>query len=1037
MRPCLLALALSALSATAARAADVRYFDDAALHAVQFVDAREGWAVGDEGVVWHTIDGGVSWERQPTGSRASLRSVHFLNPYTGWIAGREELPHDGGSAGVLLFTRDGGLKWQRVATNALPGLNRIRFVDHRTGFVIGDGTDQFATGIFRTTDSGRTWQPVPGKRSPGWLAADFQDADSAALAGTWGQLAVLRHGQLFKAEVDSLGGRAVHDVRVAGDRAVAVGQGGLVLTSRNSAGERWGFADLGVPATVRACWDFHAVFTVGDHVWAVGRPGSVVLHSVDRGQRWEVLRTGMPLPLNAIHFADPLHGWAVGEFGTILATADGGKTWSVRQRGGQRAALLFLHGRAQALPVDTLAILGAEEGYLAASLSMLAADPQSAAPACAAEPRRFAAAARLAGGASGEALWQFPMPQHLARAGKQELLGFWDTLHADRASEEVLRQAVLALRIWRPSVVVTDNPKDAATGWPVDALLAEAVATACARAGDGMVFPEQIQQLGLEPWKPVRIVGRWHTHIGADITLDLTAAESRLETSAQDFATPAAALLTDTPAALPTQRYFHVLGAGGAAHNLMQGIDLAVGGVARRKQPPPGEVDPQIEKAVQRRRNVLALAEASELADPNRLLAQVGPLLKTLPDDQAARSAFSVANHYARQGQWTLARELFLLMVDRYPAHPLAPDAYRWLIRHNASSEARRRHELGQFMVLTQATVRMAPGTPTEGTAVADGITSQAVNEEAVQKQQLALLSRQEETRRWYEGCEQIGARLAAFGPLYASDPSVQFCLQAARRRLGAFEKAQEWYKQFYTSQADGPWRDAAGAEVWLTSRVGTPPKPVLSCREVASRPVLDGLFDDPCWQGRKPLVLRNASGETLKEYPTEVRVAYDQDFLYLALRCGHPPDRHVAPVKVRPHDADVRPYDRVSLLLDLDRDYSTYFHFQVDQRGCVCDDCWGDLSWNPRWYVAVHSEKDSWQIEAAIPLLELTSDHITPGRAWACNIVRTIPGRGVQAWSLPADVQPRPEGMGLLLFTADPRAVSRIVGDPPMSKVR
>src|SRR5690242_9981505 len=102
MRSLLAAMALSA--ASVAQGADLRNFADAALHAVQFVDEKEGWAVGDEGVVWHTVDGGQSWERQPTGTRGSLRSVHFLNPYTGWVAGREELPYGGGSAGVLLFT---------------------------------------------------------------------------------------------------------------------------------------------------------------------------------------------------------------------------------------------------------------------------------------------------------------------------------------------------------------------------------------------------------------------------------------------------------------------------------------------------------------------------------------------------------------------------------------------------------------------------------------------------------------------------------------------------------------------------------------------------------------------------------------------------------------------------------------------------------------------------------------------------------------------------------------------------------------------
>ena len=80
-------------------------------------------------------------------------------------------------------------------------------------------------------------------------------------------------------------------------------------------------------------------------------------------------------------------------------------------------------------------------------------------------------------------------------------------------------------------------------------------------------------------------------------------------------------------------------------------------------------------------------------------------------------------------------------------------------------------------------------------------------------------------------------------------------------------------------------------------------------------------------------------------------------------------------------------------------------------------DRCNGDKSWNPRWFVAVHSDETSWQIEAAIPLGELTGERITQSTAWAFNIVRTMPGRGVQSWSLPADVEPRPEGMSLLLF--------------------
>jgi photosystem II stability/assembly factor-like uncharacterized protein len=1028
---------MSAVAVLAARAADLRNFEDAALRAIQFVDENEGWAVGDEGVVWHTIDGGTTWERQPTGVRASLRSVQFLTPYTGWIAGREELPHGAGSVGVLLFTRDGGLKWQRVGTNAWPGLNRVRFVDNRTGFVVGDGTDQFASGIFRTTDAGRTWQPVTGKRWPAWLATDFQDGQTGALAGAWGRLAIMRQDTLYGAEVDSLGGRMIHGLQVIGNRAVAVGQGGLVLLSRDSAGAKWGYAEgLKLPTEVRASLDFHGVHCVGDHIWVVGRPGSVVFHSSDKGESWENSITGQPLPLHGVFFVSPRQGWAVGEFGSILCTRDGGKNWRVQHRGGQQAALLFVHARAAGLPVDTVALVGGEDGYLTAGLRVLAPDPTSAALDQATQSQRFAAAMRQAGGAAGEMLWQFPFPQHLARAEKSELVQFWNRMHADRAAEELLRQLVLALRIWRPSVVVADHPDARVSGSPAEALVTEALHEAFRRAADPQAFPEQIKQLGLEPWEVAKVYGRWDSHTGAQVALDLTAVNPRLQTTARDFATPAAGFLADTPYTLPNQRFFHLLDStikGAVAHRaLMQGVEeLAPGGKARRKQAPPAELSADVEKALRTRRNLQALLEApaGELTDPNRVLSQLRPMLAGLPADQAAPAAFAAAHQYVRLGQWTLAREAFLLLVDRYPAHPLAADAYRWLIRHNTSSEARRRHELGQFLVLTRTEFRTAPENALK--EVGKGQSTTAV----VQNRQLALLGSQEETRQWYQGSLDIGHRLAAFGPLFATEPSVQFCLQAARRHLGEFDKAREWYTQFCNEHSDGPWREAAAAELWLLNRTGPPPKPVLFCRQTTKRPFLDGDFNDPCWQGLKPVVLKNAVGDTLKEYPTEVRLAYDKDFLYLALRCCHPSDRHVPPVKVRPHDADLRPYDRVSLLLDLDRDYSTYFHLQVDQRGCVCDDCWGDRSWNPRWFVAVRSEKDCWQIEAAIPLTELTGDAVTLGRTWACNVVRILPGRGVQAFSLPAEVQPRPEGMGLLMFTEDPRPKGAQDG-PSMTRV-
>ena len=77
-----------------------------------------------------------------------------------------------------------------------------------------------------------------------------------------------------------------------------------------------------------------------------------------------------------------------------------------------------------------------------------------------------------------------------------------------------------------------------------------------------------------------------------------------------------------------------------------------------------------------------------------------------------------------------------------------------------------------------------------------------------------------------------------------------------------------------------------------------------------------------------------------------------------------------------------------------------------------LAEDCWGDRTWNPKWYVAHASTPDGWTAEFAIPLNELTGDPLSLGKAWACNVVRVLPGRGVQAWSLPAEVQRAAQGV-------------------------
>jgi photosystem II stability/assembly factor-like uncharacterized protein len=1009
MRPAFILLALLAGTASAA---EPRHFEDATLRAVQLVDEREGWACGDEGVLWHTIDAGKTWERVPSGVRASLRGLYFLDAYVGWVVGREELP-SGGSAGVVLYTNDGGAKWRRLMAGSLPALHAVHFTDPKNGILAGDGSEQYPSGVFITTDGGRTWGPAPGPRATSWRAAS-----GSALAGAWNRLAKLREGRLSAVDMDTLGGRTLSGLATQGSDGVAVGQGGLVLLSKGSAGASWHFAETKLPREVLASFDLHAVSFRGKRIRAVGRPGSAVLASDDGGSTWSLQHTGQPIPLHGVYFHDASLGWAVGELGTVLHTRDGGKTWAVQQRGGQRLAALCAHGRPERCLPDVASALGLAEGYLLGAVSVGCPEPATASLGRCGEGCRFEEAFRQAGGASAFQMWQLPVASHLGRAGRAGLLAAWDKLHEDQAARHLLGQLVLTLRTYQPEVALTGEPCD-----ELEEVVAEALREAVKQAGDDKAFPHHLTALGLKPWKPKKLYALARS---GSVVMDLTTPSPRLGTTPAEHAS-AAALLTG--AASASTRSFKLLESslpGAEGHqSLMQGVLLAPGGLARRPLPPIEDLSPAAVKAVRSRARLWAMAESRTLPmiKPEQLVSHLTETLRDMPDDAAARVAHGLGRLYAGRGQWVLARESFALLADRYPSHPLTADALRWLVLHQSSGEVRRRYQMGQMIV-----------------AGDDGFSESGKEKPRVKGLKLpevpkfelesfravAHLGGQDDARRWLEAAVQMESKLAAFGPVHLSEPALGLALASARRQLGKTEEARKWLRQFASRQAEGPWKASALTELWLAERTGTCPRPMIVANLTEKRPYLDGKLDDACWTAATPVAMKDASGATASDHRTEVRMSYDRDYVYLAVECRHPEVSEAAPAGKRTRDDDLRGQDRVSLLLDVDRDHATCYHLQADSRGCIRDECWGDASWDPRWYAAVHRSKTGWALEAAIPRAALTDDAILPGQAWALNVLRVLPGKGVQAVSLPAEAPEaalRLEGMGVLMFRLDPRA--------------
>ena len=472
--------------------------NDASLADVAFIDATTGWAVGDRGVIWHTADGGKTWQLQASGVAANLTSVSFLDRANGWAAGGGMQPFSDASRGVLLATNDGGATWKDVAPATLPAIARLKFFDARRGIAAGGESALFPSGVFATQDGGKTWLPLPSDTNGQWLAADFPDAESGAVAGSGGRFATLMRRHVVHPPSAMSNSRAYRAMRLAlPTDGWLVGDGGLVMLSHDL-GNSWQTPPGSLPDYVAENFDFQAVATAGPQVWVAGSPGTRVFHSSDRGNTWQSLPTGQNAPLRAITFIDERTGYAVGDLGTILATNDGGRTWQLQRRGGERAALLLALARETDVPLELVGKLGAEEGYLT-TVSLLRPEPRAA-------DVRLRDALLLSGATATDLAWQFSLPNDDASLTPDQLLAELNRANDGRGVERMEGYLVRQLRTWRPDVVVTHFIAQPETH-PLESIVQQMVNRSLRAAGDPNQYADLAANVGLDPWAVKKVYG--------------------------------------------------------------------------------------------------------------------------------------------------------------------------------------------------------------------------------------------------------------------------------------------------------------------------------------------------------------------------------------------------------------------------------------------------------------------------------------------------------------------------------------------------
>jgi photosystem II stability/assembly factor-like uncharacterized protein len=181
--------------------------------------------------------------------------------------------------------------------------------------------------IYHTTDAGKTWDSrESGTRSP-LFSVDFADAKSGWVVG---RTAIILHttdgGVTWKPQKAAVPTeKHLFKVKVVDTQTVwAVGDFGAMTVTHD--GKTWEDRSLTEDVVL-----YDISFPDAQHGFVCGEFGTVLATS-DGGLTWQKQSAGTDKTLFGLVFTTAQNGWAVGIDGLIVRTRDGGQSWTV-QRG--------------------------------------------------------------------------------------------------------------------------------------------------------------------------------------------------------------------------------------------------------------------------------------------------------------------------------------------------------------------------------------------------------------------------------------------------------------------------------------------------------------------------------------------------------------------------------------------------------------------------------------------------------------------------------------------------------------------------------
>ncbi len=236
----------------------------------RFITEQLGFAAGEKGIIVKTTNGGQNWEITQFPSSHSFYSSTYNNG-TIWIVGT-----------IVIYSTDYGLNWNTVDQFGNTTFRKIKFLNSNLGFLVGNSNY-----IYKTSDAGQSWHPI--EVEPPQISYESISIINENVFYLFGS-----SEKLYK-------------TTDGGISWALIGNYAFIKLEFVSQTDGWGLRH--------------------SHLF-----NSFIQYTSNGGFDWENRLYFPPGGNNILdfHFVNSQKGFAVGDFGNIWITENGGQTWSLQ-----------------------------------------------------------------------------------------------------------------------------------------------------------------------------------------------------------------------------------------------------------------------------------------------------------------------------------------------------------------------------------------------------------------------------------------------------------------------------------------------------------------------------------------------------------------------------------------------------------------------------------------------------------------------------------------------------------------------------------